>query len=155
MTREAFIKNILCPIDFSEYSRATLGEALELAEKLGAEIIILHVVNERLYEDVKRLGGRMTAFNGAIDEAISAAEDERAERLKKLLSEVNAGRAAHRSRIAVGIPWESILKTADEEDVDLIVMGARGRGSLARQLRFGTTAEKVFRRAGRRVMFIR
>jgi nucleotide-binding universal stress UspA family protein len=72
-----------------------------------------------------------------------------------LLINSGAERVPHTSQVTKGLPWERILELADEQDADIIVMGATGRGGLARQLRFGSSAEKVFRRANCRVMFVR
>ncbi|MFU8770301.1 MAG: universal stress protein, partial [Desulfotignum sp.] len=49
---------------------------------------------------------------------------------------------------------ECILKTADAEDVDLIVIANKGRGNLARVL-FGSAAEKVFRHSKVPVVCVR
>lgn len=149
------IKKILCPVDFSDYSRCTLQEALTLAEKLGAQVVFLHVVNEVLFKDLERLSGRVELFNGALDEAIEATKEDRAQKLVALLHENQAERVAHTSRVTMGIPWEKILEVVQEEDIDLIVMGAKGRGALVRYLRFGSSAEKIFRRAKCRTMFVR
>lgn len=149
------IRKILCPVDFSDFSMETLDEALVLAEKFGAELFILHVINERLFHDIERMAGRVQIFNGALDQAKASLEEERAEMLRKLVAEVGADQVAHGLRVTIGVPWEKILEDAQAEVVDLIVMGAKGRGSLTRQLRFGSSAEKVFRRAQCRVLFVR
>ncbi len=149
------IRKILCPVDFSDYSVDTLDEALVLAEKLGARLFILHVVNERLFHDIERMAGRIQIFNGALDQAKASLEEERAGMLTKLVAETGTDRVDPNLKVTLGVPWEKILEEAQAEAVDLIVMGAKGRGSLTRQLRFGSSAEKVFRRAQCRVLFVR
>jgi nucleotide-binding universal stress UspA family protein len=149
------IRTILCAVDFSPYGEATAREAVRLAQGLGAKVFFLHVLNQALFEEVERLGGRLQLFDGAIDQAISSAQDERAGRLAELLAAAEASRVPHESRVGFGAPWEKILEHAQGQSADLIVMGARGRGSLVRQLRFGSSAEKVFRRAPCRTMFVR
>lgn len=154
------IKKVLCSVDFSEFSHATAAEAFILAACHGANLLLLNVVNEKAYEELERLGGRVQALNGLADNAINAMEEERAEKMRSLLAELKAHeipfeKVPHSSRIAVGVPYERILEIAEEESADLIVMGAKGRSSLARALRFGSTAEKIFRRAACKVMFVR
>ena len=154
------INKVLCAIDFSDYSPAILGEAFVLCQKYGAELLILNVVNERVYEELERLGGRWEMLNGVADKAISDKEEHRAHRARQLLAqlqdlELPLDEVTHSSRIAVGTPYERILEIADEFGADMIIMGAKGRGARTRTLRFGSTAEKVFRRAQCRVMFIR
>ena len=56
--------------------------------------------------------------------------------------------------LATGIPYEEILKKAQEVDASLIVMGTQGRTGLDHLL-FGSTAESVFRRATCPVMTVR
>lgn len=147
------IRNILCPVDFSDYSHDTLDEALVLAEKFGAKLFILHVVNERLFHDIERMAGRVRIFDGALDQAKTSLEEERAGMLSQLVAEVGANRVAPGLKVTIGVPWEKILDEA--VGADLIVMGAKGRGAITRQLRFGSSAEKVFRRAQCRVLFVR
>ena len=155
MDEKKAIKKILCPVDFSDYSRDTLKEAVGLARLLGAQVLILNVVNRRLFDDLERYQGRVEVFDGVLGKAYDTMQEQNVARLKELLSEVDLSGLTHSSVVSVGIPWEKILEKAEDEDVDLIVMGARGRGSLVRQLRFGSSAEKVFRRAKCRVLFVR
>ena len=149
------VKKILCALDFSQFSGHTLQQALELAQGLGAEVIFLNVVNQAMFDNLERISGRLQIFEGTLDQAMATMQEERAQRLKALLQEHQAHQVPHTSRIAVGVPWEKILEVAGEEQVDLIVMGTKGRGSLTQRLRFGSSAEKVFRRAACRVMFVR
>ncbi len=149
------IKKILCPVDFSEYSLNTLKEAADLARLMGAELLILNVVNRRLFDDLERYQGRIEVFNGVLAKAYETMQEENANRLKELLAHVDLKDLTCTSMVSVGIPWEKILEKAGSESIDLVVMGARGRGSLVRQLRFGSSAEKIFRRAGCRVLFVR
>jgi nucleotide-binding universal stress UspA family protein len=53
-----------------------------------------------------------------------------------------------------GVPYEEILKFAEEKGVDLIVMGTQGRSGLDRVI-FGSTAEKVVRNSDRPVLTVK
>jgi nucleotide-binding universal stress UspA family protein len=149
------VKKILCAVDFSRFSEGAVLDAVLLAGGLDSRVVFLHVVNQAFFEDLDRLGGRVEMYEGAADKAMHNLAGDRREKLNALLIEKRADDIAHTSRVEVGIPWERILETAEKEDADLILMGAKGRGGPERSLRFGGTAEKIFRRARCRVMFVR
>lgn len=156
MSPLAKIEKILCAIDYSEISRDTLAEAVEVAQRCQAELLVLHVINTRRFEALERVGGRVGGELAEVAEkAIDEYQEKRAKELAELLVDVDAARVNHRSRVTMGIPYERILELAEENNVQMIVMGARGRGSAKRPLRFGSTAEKVFRRAQCRTLFLR
>ena len=143
-------------MDFSDFSHDTAHTAVAIASGVGAEVLFLNVVNQHLFDELRRVTGRVPALNGDLfQQAVDSTEDERVGRMKEFLAEVEAARVPHTSRVTMGIPWEKILELAESEGADLIVMGAKGHGSLLRQLRFGSSAEKIFRRATCRVMFVR
>jgi universal stress protein A len=150
-------RTILCPVDFSDQTEIVLREAIEQTEKFNGTLIILHVLNEALFDSLKRMQGRIAALdvNGVGEDAIRALGDERESMLREVLAAVDVARVKHTSIISRGYPFEEILKIADENKVDLIVLGTHGRHSLARQLHSGSQAEKVFRRAKCNVMFVR
>lgn len=149
------ITKIVCPLDFSDYSGDTLATAVQMGTALGAEVVFLNVINQHHFDELERLTGRGGMFAEVLEKAMATQEDDRAEKIKAMLGAAGADKVKHFSRITVGVPWEKILEVAEEEKADTIIMGARGRGSLVRQLRFGSSAEKVFRRAACRVMFVR
>ena len=60
----------------------------------------------------------------------------------------------YESVILTGIPYEEILKKADEEKAALIVLGTHGRSGIDHIL-FGSTAERVVRKARCPVMTVR
>lgn len=156
------INKVLCAIDFSDYTTEVLAQAMVLAQKYQAELLVLNVVNERAYQDLERASGRlaMLELDGVAEKAIAAEEEHRAGMMRQLLAKLKEeglplAEVRHGSRIAVGLPYERILEICQEFAADLIVIGAKGRTSLTKTLRFGSTAEKVFRRATCKVMFVR
>jgi nucleotide-binding universal stress UspA family protein len=149
------IERVLCPLDLSDFSQEILEEAITLTANFGAHLTILHVVNERIYQELERVAGRVEIMDHMAEKAFNSLEDDRAEDLKVMLKAAHVQRVPHETRITVGVPVEKIQEVAEEENIDLIIMGAKGRSSMARSLRFGTVAEKLFRRAKRRVLFVR
>ena len=139
---------ILAAVDFSENSDYAFGFALTMARKFDSRLIVQHVISEQV------------DLRAYYDPAVS---------LEKLEKEVEAGaermmadfcRAAmgtftnFTTSIVTGIPYEELILTAENEDASLIVLGTHGRKGLD-HLIFGSTAERVFRRAPCPVLTIR
>ena len=149
------IGTILAPVDVSPHSYNTVANAVAMAEKFGGKVVYLHIINSHMFEGLKRAEGRIQAMDGLYEQAVETVKEERTESLDKFLAECEASRTPFETVIEVGVPWQVILDKAEEVGAGLIVMGTMGRGSLFKQIRFGSSAEKVFRRASCRVMFVR
>jgi nucleotide-binding universal stress UspA family protein len=113
------ITKILVPIDLSTRSLEAAAYAKSMAAGFGSELVFLHAL-----QNGRPLG-----------------EEER-ERLHR----INATGSAHRFLFREGPPTQAILKTAEIERVDLILIPTRGRPALAR-LFDGSIAAQVLRGA--------
>jgi nucleotide-binding universal stress UspA family protein len=136
------ISKIMVACDFSEYSIAALKYAVELAENLKSDLIIVNVINER---DVNSI--RMAAmYSGAIseDEFIKDKTESRLKRIDKLIEEISPGRLPIKKVFKIGIPFRELIQAVRDEGADLVVMGPKGRSNLE-DILFGSTAEKMFR----------
>ncbi len=145
------IKRVLAALDLSAFSEITFTHALTLARSLGAELVILNVINSRGMDVLDVLAAE--GLNVSSRQYVENVEKERRGELEKeYLSRV--GDTPARLVFRVGLPYEEILKAIQDEDIDLVVLGTKGRSNLAGAL-FGTTAEKVFRRASCTVVSVR
>ena len=78
-------------------------------------------------------------------ELIKHREADRAERIKRLIDEIQCGHLPITTIFRLGVPFKELIRIVHEEErVDLVVMGAKGRGNLEGIL-FGSNAEKMFR----------
>jgi nucleotide-binding universal stress UspA family protein len=139
---------ILFATDFSEISEYAFEYAYTLTRKYDSRLIIMHVINEPV--DLRGFYVPHISFDSLEQEIIDAAE--------KMMVKFCAGRLQdlpkHETVIASGIPYEEILRKVDDDDVSLVVLGTHGRAGIDHLL-FGSTAERVVRRARCPVMTVR
>lgn len=137
---EIKIARILCPVDYSEFSDCGLAYALHLAERFGAELMLLHVV-EVPYVPAYGLvnGTELVLPVGDLERGAGEYMDELVERCSGQCARVQG-------EIRTGFPLSEIIAYTREIDADLIVMGTHGRTGLSHVL-IGSVAEKVVRKA--------
>lgn len=139
---------ILTAIDFSENSDRAFDYALTLAVKFDAELTIMHVVNEPV--DLRGFYVPHISFEQLEKEI----EDGAAKMMEEFCSSRLASFPGYKTAIVTGIPYDEIIRKADEMGASLIVLGTHGRTGLD-HLIFGSTAERVVRSASCPVMTIR
>jgi nucleotide-binding universal stress UspA family protein len=143
------LHRILVPTDFSKFSQNALTYAVAFAEKFGAEIVLLHVVQDlALFIPEAVLG--TPAVTPPVEQFIAAAKTA----LERTVKELNLPGITIRPAVAEGVPFEEIIRAARDQDVDLIVMGTHGHTGLAHML-MGSVAEKVVRKAPCPVLSVR
>jgi len=136
-------EKILVPTDGSEGAQHALEEALELARRFDAVVHSLSIVDTTAVPPDTDYAGAFDSFEGiaerTTDDAVARVEEAGVEA-------VGAVRA--------GTPHRSILDYADENDIDLVVMGTHGRTGIQRYL-LGSVTEKVVRTADVPVLTVR
>lgn len=142
------IKKILVPIDFSEYSKASLRYAVSFAKKFNAEINLIYVVEPIIYPPDFSMG--QIAIPSMDIELDKRAEVE----LQKLIETEINGVLKSEIIIRTGKPFIEIIETASEKDIDLIIIATHGHSGVEHIL-FGSTAEKVVRKAPCPVLTLR
>jgi universal stress protein A len=113
---------ILLAVDLNPDSITIGRRARDLADVLGAQLTVLHVVE---YMPVEPVGETMAAPMQLLDELAAAAR----QRLVALCADIGVD-AAHQ-RVEVGIIKSEIVRIAREMNSDLIVLGARERHGLS------------------------
>jgi nucleotide-binding universal stress UspA family protein len=128
---------ILVPTDGSDPAVAATDHALTVAERFDATVHALYVVDtDGIAHEAPGLG--LDALRDALREegaAATAAVEDRAEKRG-----VNVTTA-----VVEGLAEETIVDYADENGIDMIVMGTHGRRGLDRYL-MGSVTERVVRR---------
>jgi universal stress protein A len=135
------IKRILVPLDFSECSQAALEYASRLASDAGARLYVVHVA-ELLDVAIPAIP---PIEGGYIYESLW---DERRQEVRDRLAKIvpPAPDVKYEYRCLMGSPTYEILKFAERQRIDLIVIGSHGRTGLSR-LVIGSVAEGVMRGA--------
>ena len=145
---EPEIKKVLVPIDFSDYSKNSLRYAVNFAKDFNAKIILVYVVEPVIYPPDFSMG--QIAIPSVGLELDKRAEDE----LDRLATnEIPAG-VEVKKIVKTGKPFVEIIETAEEENVDLIIIATHGHTGVEHIL-FGSTAEKVVRKAPCPVLTLR
>jgi nucleotide-binding universal stress UspA family protein len=137
------IRRILLATDLSPASDGAAVHALDLAHDLGADLLVLSVIDP----NSARLAGRSKE---RIDQ-LRAGREQAAQGL------VGRGRQAGVQvsfLIWEGEPGEAIVDAAASEQVDMVVVGSHGRGSMSR-LFIGSVSEYVVRHAPCPVLVVR
>ncbi len=135
------IRNILCPTDFSESALYAFQYAVAFARSHDAELELLHVIEPSAYATDR------------IDDQESTYTERVRERLQNIASTADP-KVKITIRIAMGVPYITIIEKADAMPADLIVIGTHGRTGI-RHLLIGSVAEKVVRTATCPVLTVR
>lgn len=138
--------HILLAADFSEHGEAVARKAKMLVEKYQARLSILHVVDNLPISDASY--GPIIPFDVDLTEELMNAGKQR---LAKLGEEL--GVPAEQQFLEIGSPKIEIVRLAEENSVDLIVVGSHGRHGLA--LLLGSTANGVLHYAKCDVLAVR
>lgn len=136
------IKRILCPVDFSDFSRHALDEAVAIAHLYDASVTALHVFPVAIAAD---------PFAGLPEFQPFTLTDRQRAHVLQHLSTFAAAEGAEKQRITVALRegvdiHAEILEAAEQMKPDLIVMGTHGRSGF-QHLMLGSVAEKVLHKA--------
>ncbi len=136
------VNKILAAICFSEYCEDTLIYSTRLAMQLQAELVVANVIN---IKDVQAVGKiEAMGYSVSSTDYVKGVEEERRVELARMIAKSGFPEDKIKSIFKVGHPFQELIKVVEEEDVDLVVMGPRGRSDLSHLL-LGSVAEKMSR----------
>jgi len=134
---------ILVPVDGSGYAENAVRHASDLARKYGSSVTLIHVVATKVYA--------MAEVGVLISKDL---EKEGKEILRKSQELASSLGISANTKLASGVPAEEILRFADSEKFDLIVMGSRGLSEVKAFL-LGSVSDKVSHHAKCPVLVVR
>jgi nucleotide-binding universal stress UspA family protein len=155
------IQKILYATDLSENARYAFGYAASIANRYGAGITILHVL-----EDLSAFGDSLVMnvlgqeqWNNLRKGNEQKVIDTLKERLEKFCEDVSAELPScpfitDEIVVKIGVPVDEILQQVKTSTCDLVVMGTHGVGALAGAM-MGSTARRVVRRCQKPVLVVR
>ena len=154
------IKKILYGTDLSKNSAYAFFYAIDMAKKHNASIVILHSI-EPIRQYIYAEGG--ITMEGVMKKAKKQEQEMDIEEIKQKLQEFCKKTEAQigspcvqlvsKILVPLGHPVEEILKAADDEGCDAIVLGTHGKGFL-RQTFLGSVAGSVLERTRKPVFII-
>lgn len=138
-------KRILVALDGSKMAEKAFNEAVKIAQKNDGSLTLISIVNDA------ELSTSAFSFS-----KLFAQEKERAETemLKKIQAATEAGVVKVEPFVEVGNPKQIIVKYATDNVVDLLVIGATGKGAITQSL-VGSTTSYVVNHAPCAVLIIR
>jgi nucleotide-binding universal stress UspA family protein len=113
--------SILCPVDFSDESLATLARAMEIANRSGARLVALHVADPLL----ARAAAAAYHRSVVIEESTRALRDA----VDHVRWETGSGNVDIAVKVALGDTASEICRFCRDHAVDLIVMGSHASGT--------------------------
>ena len=139
---------ILVGCDFSSDSNLALEYGLGLAQEYQAHLYLVHVLEPPSYKDLPK------SVHDAREKIGKSLHKKLKDQLEKLVPEEAYNWCKPKTRLLSGVAQEEIVKFADIQDIDLVILGVRGT-SLVESMFIGSTTERVMRKARCSVMSIR
>ncbi len=141
------LKRILVPVDFSDNSKKALRYAIPLAAQFKASIAVMYVVEPAVFPS--DFGFGQMSFPDVEKEMYEKARQE----LKQLIEDLKS-KVSLKAEVKAGIPFVEVTSYAAQENIDLIILATHGRTGVEHIL-FGSTAEKIIRKAPCPVLVVR
>lgn len=139
------LKRVLVPYDFGETSTTAVRYAVGLCRTFSADLVFLYVGDRQKAELDRDIP--VDADGAVSSESVRSS-------LLKVLSPADFAALNPQFFVRPGLPAAEIVKLAEEQAIDLIVMGTHGRGFVGHMV-MGSVAEKVVRTAPCPVLTVR
>lgn len=146
----AAVKHILVPVDFSKFSANAAKYAIHVAQQKDAEIMLVHayfnpVVNPLSYDNAYAFPSNVADALKEIEERATSQMQEFHQQLTDYVDDRNLGTLHINTRLVGGIAEDAILDIVEKENVDLIVLGAKGKARS--DYWYGSVTAKIMEKA--------
>jgi len=155
------IKKILHPTDLSETSNFAFSYAASIANRYNASIIILHVLKDVTHSSEELVTNVIGEKKW--QEILGRNKMEVVEKIRLRLENFCEETRSEMSGcpflveniiVKIGNPVDEIVQEAENNDYDMVIMGARGHGAIAGTV-IGSVSRRVVRRCKKPVLLIR
>ena len=137
---EVNINRILVGCDFSPDSSLAFEYGLSLAQEFESELHLAHVIESAAYQELQKTD---TPVETEIQQEIHS---RLIQKLQDMVPEEARNWCKPQTSLIEGRSYEELVKYAEQHDIGMIVLGARGLG-LVKSLLLGSTTDRVIRRA--------
>ena len=142
---------ILVPTDRSDHSYKAMRIAFDIARQYNSEVFLLHVIQDPVRQCAIDFCIAQELFVKLQEQMIESAREEMMSLLERFPS---IEPDAVTTDVKIGVPYQEILKEADEREIDLIVISSHGSSDLTKYL-VGSVARHVLLEAKCSVLLTR
>jgi nucleotide-binding universal stress UspA family protein len=142
------VERVLCPTDFSDGSLQALSAATEIATRFGAELYLIHVL------PILPTVAAQPDFTFEVHNYQHLLQEDAKKRLDRIAGDIKEKGLQATGFVGLGDAAGEIVRVAEEQRMDLIVIATFGKTGW-RRLAFGSVTEKVVRLAPCPVLTVR
>jgi nucleotide-binding universal stress UspA family protein len=132
----------MVPLAFSKYSLGILDYAAFIAEPIGAELMVVNVINDRDLDAVNKISS--FGYKVDSDKYLEIVKEERRREITAMSEHLTLPDDKVSFTFLVGDPTTELLRLVVESEVDLVVMGIKTRD--IKHIFAGSVAERMFRK---------
>lgn len=146
------VKKILIPVDFSENTGKIIEEGKSMAQAFDSDIVLLYVINENIGQYYYNILSRNEALIEKVMENERKQAEEEMEKWSIFLGDL---KGTVETVVKSGSVINEILKQINDTDVDFVIMGSHGIGSVLYRTFIGSTANYVLHHSEKPVLIIK
>lgn len=149
-------RKILAGVDFSKVTDQVVLNAASMALKFGSELYLINVINRREIDSIHYVFQKLKFLTDkvSVESLIEKLRKDREKKINELLKLTYMNLVPNHCLIRTGEPAEEIIAEAKEIQADLIIVGDKGRTSLAEAM-VGSTTQKLLRHSPVSLVVIR